>query len=255
MGELEKAPTRARLQRAMVANAATKPVNVLVPPGMAVVAIGIGASWLIVFAVVVYALLVATVFFDEKEAARVADRFYGRTSKPLPRRRPLAAPIARHVDAAEAEQRRIEQAIASSDLPFSDLTGEVRRLIEAMRGTADRAQVVYEYLAQQDPQRVMARIAELERAPARDETGSQTLEALREQSAAYHDLYGQLNRYYAEMEHTVASLGAVHAQIVRASIAGEHEKQRELAGQVRGLREEVDVLSDGMREAYAQTES
>ena len=255
MAELEKPPTRARLQRALVSNAATKPVNVLVPVGVVVAGIAIQATWLIVFAVVVYAVLAAMTFFDEEEAKRVADRFYGRDREPR-RPRPtgeLARPIATHVKAAEAEQARIERAIEAGDLPFDDLTGEVRRLIEAMNGTAVRAQVVHDYLSQQEPDRVKRRIYELERS-GEDETGRQTLEALRGQATAYDELSAQLDRFYGEMEHTVASLGAINAQIVRASVAGEHEKQRELANQVRGLREEVDVLSEGMREAYGQTD-
>jgi hypothetical protein len=70
----EKPVTRSQLQRSLVANALTKPLNVLVPAALVVAGIVLGALWLVGIAVVVYAVLGALTFFDEGEAERVGKR-------------------------------------------------------------------------------------------------------------------------------------------------------------------------------------
>src|SRR2546421_12664851 len=69
--------TRTDLRRSLVVNALTKPINVVVPAAVAVAALLIGAAWLIVVAVAVYAVLAVLTFFDEGEAEKVGKRVYG----------------------------------------------------------------------------------------------------------------------------------------------------------------------------------
>jgi uncharacterized coiled-coil protein SlyX len=249
----EKPVTRSQLQRSLVANALTKPLNVLVPAALVVAGIVLGALWLVGVAVVVYAVLGALTFFDESEAERVGTRIYGTAAKGVapPKQADLsklAPPIAQQLGAARAEEARIHTAVTDADLPFEEVTSETDALVRAMESIAIRAQRVYDYLAAHDPRPVQARLRQLEGAGAETELAK----ALREQLAAYDKLSAQLRRFYDEMEHITASLSTVCAQVVSMSAAGEGETgQRELAGQVRDLRDQVDALSDGMREAYA----
>jgi hypothetical protein len=243
--------TRSQLQRTLVVNALTKPVNVVVAAVVAVAGIALGALWLVGVAVVVYAVLAALTFFDEGEAEKVGKRLYGGAKAPLPKQADLsrmAPPIAQQLGAARAEEARISAAVEEADLPFAEVTGEVDALVAAMEGIAIRAERVYDYLAAHDPRPVQARLSQLEGAGAESELAK----ALREQLAAYEKLSAQLQRFYDEMEHITASLSTVGAQVVSMSAAGGGESgQRELAGQVRDLRDQVDALSDGMSEAYA----
>lgn len=249
----EKPVTRSQLQRSLVANALTKPLNVLVPAALVVAGIVLGALWLVGVAVVVYAVLGALTFFDESEAERVGTRIYGTAAKGVapPKQADLsklAPPIAQQLGAARAEEARIHTAVTDADLPFEEVTSETDALVRAMESIAIRAQRVYDYLAAHDPRPVQARLTQIEGAGAETELAK----ALREQLAAYDKLSAQLRRFYDEMEHITASLSTVCAQVVSMSAAGEGETgQRELAGQVRDLRDQVDALSDGMREAYA----
>jgi chromosome segregation ATPase len=249
----EKPVTRSQLQRSLVANALTKPLNVLVPAALVVAGIVLGALWLVAIALVVYAVLGALTFFDEGEAERVGTRVYGESAKAVkPAKQAelskLAPPIAQQLGAARAEEARIHTAVTDADLPFEEVTSETDALVRAMESIAIRAQRVYDYLSSHDPRPVQARLAQIEGAGAETELAK----ALREQLAAYEKLSAQLKRFYDEMEHMTASLSTVCAQVVSMSAAGEGETgQRELAGQVRDLRDQVDALSDGMREAYA----
>ncbi|MFL5956123.1 MAG: hypothetical protein ACJ756_01600 [Solirubrobacterales bacterium] len=249
----EKPVTRSQLQRSLVANALTKPLNVLVPAALVVAGIVLGALWLVGVAMVVYAVLGALTFFDEGEAERVGTRVYGTAAKGVapPKQADLsklAPPIAQQLGAARAEEARIHTAVTDADLPFEEVTSETDALVRAMESIAIRAQRVYDYLAAHDPRPVQARLRQIEGAGAETELAK----ALREQLAAYDKLSAQLRRFYDEMEHITASLSTVCAQVVSMSAAGEGETgQRELAGQVRDLRDQVDALSDGMREAYA----
>jgi hypothetical protein len=249
----EKPVTRSQLQRSLVANALTKPLNVLVPAALVVAGIVLGALWLVGIAVVVYAVLGALTFFDEGEAERVGTRVYGTAAKGVPPPKQadlskLAPPIAQQLGAARAEEARIHTAVTDADLPVEEVTSETDALVRAMESIAIRAQRVYDYLTAHDPRPVQARLKQIEGAGAETELAK----ALREQLAAYEKLSAQLQRFYDEMEHITASLSTVCAQVVSMSAAGEGEAgQRELAGQVRDLRDQVDALSDGMREAYA----
>jgi hypothetical protein len=245
--------TRSQLQRSLVANAMTKPLNVLVPAAVAVAGIVLGVLWLVGVAVVVYAVLALLTFFDEGEAERVGKRVYGTAAKGVPPPKQadlskLAPPIAQQLGAARAEEARIRTAVSDADLPFDEVTSETDALVQAMESIAIRAERVYDYLVSHDPRPVQARLQQIEGAGGESELAK----ALREQLAAYDKLSAQLQRFYDEMEHITASLSTVCAQVVSMSAAGEGEAgQRELAGQVRDLRDQVDALSDGMREAYA----
>jgi hypothetical protein len=56
------------------------------------------------------------------------------------------------------------------------------------------------------------------------------------------------------MEHLAATLGAIHAQIVRMSVEEEAGEQRRVAEQVRDLRQEVAAAADALQEAYDDVE-
>jgi len=248
-----KEATRSELQRSLLVNAMTKPLNVLVPAAVVVAGIALGAYWLIAVAVVVYAVLAALTFFDGGEAERVGKRVYGTASKQVPPPKQadlsrLAPPIAQQLGAARAEEARIRTAVSDADLPFQDVTTETDALVQAMESIAIRAERVYDYLASHDPRPVQARLSQLESAGSEGDLAK----ALREQLAAYEKLSTQLQRFYEEMEHITASLSTVGAQVVSMSAASDGKSgQRELASQVRDLRDQVNALSDGMREAYA----
>ena len=59
---------------------------------------------------------------------------------------------------------------------------------------------------------------------------------MREQLKANEALETQRERFLAELEHLVASLGVVRAQLVRMSIAEEGEVQQQVTGELRDLR-------------------
>jgi hypothetical protein len=248
--------TRADLRQALAVNALSKPVNVLVPAAVAVAAVVIGAWWLWIVAVVVFAVLCAQTFFDEDEARRVGDRAYGREA-PAGRRvdaRKLAPPIRAQLDAALSEEKRIRAAIESAELPFADLGPEVAALVREMERTAGRAQLVYDYLEGLYPDRIEARLRELRASQGSepDDPARTTADALEEQLTAYRDMRRQVERYFAEMEQTVAALSTIHAQVVRMGVTADAAGEEELAGRVRDLRGKVTALTEGIAEAYEE---
>lgn len=245
----DKPVTRSELQRKLIVNALTKPVNVAVPAVVAVAALFAGAPWLLAVAVVAYVALAAITFFDEREAERVGDEAYGRLRE-SPRQRletgRLAPEIRAEVESARDEQRRITQTIANADLPFDEVGGEVDRLVVAMEATAKRAQLVRDYLDTQDIPGIEERLAR---------ASGDTAAALRDQLAVLNSLVEQLRRFHDEMEQVNAALGAMHARLVGAAVASQASADAELAGDVRDLRQRVDTLTEGIAEAYAATGS
>jgi hypothetical protein len=251
--------TRSDLRRALAVNAVTRPMNVAVAAVVAVAGIALGATWLVAVAVVCFIALAALTFFDEKEAERVGDRVYAArrvTPEPAaPALPPLAPEIAARLDAARAAQADIERAIVDADLPAGDIREEVGELLATLTPIAVRADRVADYLAAHPAREVEARIAALGGGTGADTTRARTIAALEDQLAAIRRLRGQHEQLLGEMDHVVASLEALHAEVVTLGAAEDEWHQREVVGQVRALREGVQLMSGGMEEAYAETRS
>ena len=127
--DLEKPPTRAELNRLLVANALTKPMpNVLVPVVVAVggLLLGLGAV-AIAIAVVAWLALSAITYLDGDEAERVAGEERAKRRRALDKRNPrvqpsaLAPPIAQRLAAVTGEQSSLVAAISRADLPFAEV--------------------------------------------------------------------------------------------------------------------------------------
>jgi hypothetical protein len=249
----DKPVTRRQLRTALMANAATDPTALVVAAVIVVAAILTNLLWLIpVFALPGYLALAGMTFFSEESAAKVADRVYGRSRGELARstldEASLAPPIARHLEEARRVLASLLRAIEQAQTPFTDVGKEARGIVTAMERTAMRAQVLYDYLAIQDRDGLRRRIAGLERA-----TGdAELLGALREQAAAIDRVDRRLERFYVEMERMTSTLATMSARLIEMSAVEETAAQRELAGQARELREQVDALAAGMAEAYGE---
>jgi hypothetical protein len=256
--ELDRPPTRAEINRALVLNAATKPVNIVVPAAIAVVGIVLGFWWIaLVVAIPAFVALCVVTYLDGDEAAQVGDELRGKRAAALPqveRLDPsrLAPPIAKQVSAALQEEQHIRQAIEQADLPLTEVSSEVDGLVRALETMAKRAQTLWDYLASQDPPAIEARIAQLERDGGAE--GKPICDALRQQLEALASLRKQLDKFFAQMEHIVASLGTMNAQVLRMSLVTETDSEDQLAGQARELREQVNALADGMSEVYQRAD-
>ena len=171
--------------------------------------------------------MVVATSLDADRAAEVGERTYAkaRGARSLPPAEPLpflAAPVTEKVELARTEERRIRKAIAETSVPLSDVSSEVERLMKALEQLARHADVVYGYLSEQDERAVRARLERLQAATSEDPSvtnaNAQAIVALEEQLAARAQLERQLSRFDAQMEHLAATLGAIHAQIVRMSV-------------------------------------
>jgi hypothetical protein len=245
--------TRRDLQRAIVVNAATKPVTILITATVAVCGLLLGATWLLPLAVVAYLALAALTFFDGAEAERVGDRMYGRARagrEGARRLKPsdLAPPIREQVERARREARTVGQTIDGSALSFSEVGTEVDALVAAIEAIAGRAQRVWAYLAEQDVPALDRRLAQLTAAPG--SAPPSTLQALRDQRTALEELRMVLTRSLSQMEEVNAQLGGVNARVVRMAVAEEEAGEHDLAVDVRALREQVEATAAGLQAAY-----
>src|SRR5512133_950018 len=153
-----KPVTRKDLQRELTINAATKPLNVVVPAAVAIAAFALGTYWLLALAVVIYIALAVVTFFDADEAKKVADKAYGRDPDSLRRAEQTRAlkvggyapEIAAQLQRALDQEREIRKVIADANLPFEQVSSEVDSLVRAVEKIADRAQKVRSFLDTQD---------------------------------------------------------------------------------------------------------
>lgn len=255
-GEMQRPPTRGALTRAIAVNAATKPANVVVPAAIAIVAALLGIVWLWPVAVLVYVALVLATFFDSNEAEAVGKRRRVGSAQSQQRKLDparLAPPIAERLQQALDEERQIRQTIEGSDVQMDDVSGEVDGLVTNLEKSAQRAQLVYDYLSEQDARTLDRRARELAR--SQDPDSQRAAAAVRDQMKVAENLQATLKRFYAQMDHAVVSLQTIRGELVRISVATEPEAQAQTAERVRNLREEVGAMADGMSEAYARTDS
>ena len=248
--------TRGVLVRALAVNAATRPLNIAVPIAVATAELLLHTAWLLPVAFLVYIGMAIATFFDADEAKRVGRATYDRHRQP---RTALDAgtlnpEIAHSLERARAEEERIREAVERSPLPRYDILDEVARLLVGLEKLASRAQQIQCYLADQDQPATRERLRRLRSATAGDAAVQQAKEqaavALEEQLAVTAQLEAHLARFDAQMEHAVASLAAIHGQIVRMSAAEEAAVQRDVAAEVRVLRRSVNVTADALRETY-----
>ena len=258
-GELQRPRTRAELNRLLIGNALTKTwPNVLLPAGLAVVGLLFGVSFglILLVAVLAWIALSLVTYFDGEEAERVAerDRAKRRGAMDSERRtdlRTLAPPVAAHLQQVLAQEARIREAIERAELPFEEVSGEVDTFVRAAEKTAQRAELLYEYLAEQDVRRVEARYKQVH--AEGDPSKKALAEALYAQLQAMHRAQQELNGFYTEMERIAVELGNIRGQLLSVSAASEGAAQRQLASDVRDLREQMGAVAEGMNEALAET--
>jgi hypothetical protein len=258
MGDLEPYDRR-DFAGALAANAATRPFNlaVLVATTAAAGLVGASTPLALAVAVLVYVLACVRTFFDSDEADRVlAEERRRRRERLAAAVKPLeldalAPPIREHVVAARRRERQIRDAIDRAELPYEEVTTEVDGFVRAMEKTASRAQLLYEALRDSPPEAVERRLraVQAERDPARREL----VDALEHQLHVQRRMETQLRRFYDEMERMVVELDTVRGSLLSASVAEGASAQRELAGEVRGLRERMGAVSDGLAEAFEET--
>lgn len=248
--------SRAEYNRALIANALTSPFNVAVLAGMLIAGLLLHVFAILApVAIVVYGIAAARTYFDEDVAKKVLDRERASRKKDLEAGRPdlrtLAPPIRQLVEAGHQREDRIRDAIERADLPYTEVSQEVDRFVRAMEGTAARAELLYEALAETPPDWVEQRLREVRGDPSKADLA----EALERQHQVLLKMQGQLQRFYTELERVLVELDTVRGNLVSASASSEAANQQRLAADVRGLREEVGALADGMSEAYEQPDA
>ncbi len=257
--EMQRPRTRGEMNRLLVGNALTKTwPNVLLPAGLAVAGLLLGLEFMLLLpiAVVAWLALSAVTYFDADEAEKVGDLDRARRRGALEegRRvdlRTLSPPVAGHLQQVLAQEARIREAITRADLPFAEVTGEVDTFVRAAEKTAARAELLYEYLAEQDPGRVEYRYQQVR--AENDPSKKALAEALWTQLAAMRRAQKELEAFYTEMERIAVELGNIRGQLLSVSAASEGATQRQLASDVRDLREQMGAVAEGMNEALAET--
>ena len=249
--------TRQVLAREIAVNAATRPLNVAVPAAIAVAAVLLSV-WLLPIALLVYAALVVVTLFDGDVAEAVGREVYEKGRSPraaLAPRELKNAGVAKKLTQAHNAEQRIRQAIADSPVPLDDVETELDRLLQELEKLASQADRVAAFLAVDDEAALRIRLAQLRETQSGDDqldrANAASAAALEDQLEARAQLERQLSRLDAQMEHIAATLGTVHAQIIRVGVAEESFAQRRVADEVRELRREVGATADALDEAYS----
>jgi hypothetical protein len=249
--------SRGEFTKALVVNALLDPFNVGLLAVMLVAGIALGTLPILgPVAAVVYLAAAARTFFDEQAADKVLERERDKRRRSLKSGKKkvepkmLAPPIARLLNEARVREQRVAQAIRDSELPYEEVAAEVDAFLDAMDATAVRAHNLYAALADTPPVRVEKRLAAV-RAGGLPETRELDA-ALDVQLTTLRRMERQLKRYFTEMERILVELETVRGQVVSMSVSAGATGQEQLAADVRGLRERMGAVSEGMAEAYEE---
>jgi hypothetical protein len=245
--------TRGEFNRALVTNALLRPFNVVLLAAMLAAGLLLDILLpLLPVALVVYGIAAARTYFDEEQADKVLARERRERRKELERpaldRESLAEPIRKLLEVAHHREARIREAIERADLPYSEVSAEVDRFVRDMDFAAARAQLLHEALSESPPGWVEQRLGQVRGDPEKLEL----VNALEHQLVVLRRMEGQLRRFYTEMERMLVELETVRANLVSVSASTEAASQNRLAGDVRGLREELSAVAAGMSEAYEE---
>jgi hypothetical protein len=254
----EKPYSRDEYNRALVTNALLDPFNVVLLAVVLIVGIVLGALPILgPAAVVLYLAGAARTYFDQDVANKVLERERGERGKALPKggparldERTLTPGIAELVRQARDREVRIRAAIEQADLPYDDIAGEVDGFVLAMEDTARRAQSLADALRDTPPVNVQRRLAEVKGDPGKVEL----TEALTTQLTTLQRMQAQLSRFGDEMERILVELDTIRGQIVSVSATTGAAKGKELAGEVRSLREQMGAVAEGMSAAYEEAQ-
>jgi hypothetical protein len=243
--------SRGEFTQALVLNALMHPFNVGLLAAVTVAAIVLGSTPLGVIGALLYLGSAGRTFFDEKEADKVLERERAeRKGIEKPRAEPgtFAPPIARLAQDARVREQRVAEAIQRSELPYDEVGAEVDAFIDAMDSTAKRAQLLYEALSDTPPAEVEKRLAAVRQGNLPETRELQA--ALEVQLETMRRMERQLNRFFTEMERLLVELETVRGQVVSMSVSADRGQQEQLAADVRGLRERMGAVAEGMAEAY-----
>jgi chromosome segregation ATPase len=238
--------------RALIANALTSPFAIVLFVAVFAAGVVAGASLVLslVFATALYAIAAGRTLFDEDVAERVLERERTPSRPRLEAREvvlsELAPEIRAEVEAVRERERRIRKAIESADLPYEEVGTEVDSFVAEAERSARSAQLLYEGLADMPVAEVRKRLGEAEADPQHAELA----EALREQLGVAERIESQLAEYHAQMERLCVELDTVRAHLLSTSVTADSVNQRQLAAQVRGLREEMGAVASGIEQAY-----
>jgi hypothetical protein len=258
---LQPPPTRSELNRELMLRAATSWDGLVALVGVAGAGVVLGVALLIPVAVVLWLAASVWHYFDGSEADKLASERAARRARVESASRldpaTLCDTVARELMSARAQEESIRHTISDSELP-SDLTADVDALVQAFEATAKRADRIYRTLERQrangqDAEALSRRVAELRRragggggrAPSEDEKA--LVEALTAQLAAARRAEELRDRFFTTMERMVAELGTIDSEILGMSASEAASSQRQVAGQLRDLRELVSGLSTDMQ--------
>ncbi len=248
---------RREYNRALIANALLDPFAVILLAAMVVAGILLGSAGILLgIGLLFYGAAAARTYLDEEAAAKVLERERAKRRKALRPAGPgvdhgtLARPIRGLLQGALKRRARIQEAVEGAELPYTEVLDEVDRFVRAMEGTARRAQLLYGALAESPPAKVEARLAELTR--ENDPGRRELVQALTGQLEVLRKMERQLQAFYDQMEKILVELDTVRGNLVSASASTDAANQQQLAAEVRGLREEVGALAEGMSEAYEE---
>ena len=257
----DKPYSREQYNRALIGNALLDPFNVTLGATVAIVGIVAGALPILgPVAALIYGAGAVRTYLDSDVAQKVLDRernrgggkSIGATEAKALDERTLTPGIAKIVRTAREREMRIREAlIATDDVPAEEVQAEVDGFLAALEDTARRAQSLADALRDTPPVKVERRLAEVSADTGRVELK----EALATQLSTLRRMEAQLARFGDEMERILVELDTIRGQIVSVGATTGAAKGRELAGEVRALREQMGAVSEGMAAAYEENEA
>jgi hypothetical protein len=245
-------PARSRDEqvRTAVVGAATKPLNIIVPVVLVVLAILI-QPWLALAAIPVYAALVFTTLRDPNEVDRMLGRGsesaqLGPSGKDLRQTvDSLPSDLQRPLQSALDQQRAILELLPTMPEGMADpkLSEDLPRLLADMLKAATGARDIDSYLDSQDVRSLQAQADDAEREGRKDVAAT-----LRENLDVITHLQKTRDALSDRLSSMASSLSIIRGRLVQAKTTAQPV---DVTSDISDLRDRARTLAEGVQEAFA----
>lgn len=244
---------------ALIVRALTSPQNLLPAAAVAGVGLAFGFWPLYLAAIVVYAGGAIATIKSPSEARKVLTARRGRSGLTLESspELELADPTVRRLYAeAREESQSLADTLDDSGLELGEVSTELAGMAGDLVTLCRHADRISAYLGSVDQRELSERRdearAQLDRAgsPERDAALERSVAALSDQLTLIEQLTELRDRFHAEIQALVSSLGAIRGEVVRIGVSADDADGAEgrLRRQVGSAREDMRRLSAAMRE-------
>lgn len=240
---------RKELTKALVVNAATKPVNLLLPSTSVALGIFIGAPIIVmlVLGLILWAGASLFTFFDAEEAEDLGQALKAKPPIALSEKNMLFHPLVKKQYALiKNEFDKLQNTISQSDHLLEGLEEEAQGLLEMAFLASKRANVLYQLVEDSNLVQIQRRMETLQKEASLGENSKQLLEALQSQETNLTKANMQIKEFQLQMERLAVEIASIRSSVATSTSVDDTILDERLSDETKIIRQRVNLLTNNL---------